>query len=311
MNNLTATEIKNELDLSLKKELGSLHGKIEFLSQSAVVADGVSVFKLYNIGNELHAVLLCSPSLSPNLVKRSTYRAQQAKAHMDVASGKHILEPILEGKIHDLTYSVLPYCYELSKKRLLRKTQNVFLKKFIFEWLLGVTQCSIRDVDATSVEANFRRPLHHIASLTCLNEQIKQKASIAIDRLSSNLWNPKYVVMHGDLWSGNILLRSKANILNTVNPSDNFVITDWAGSEVNGYAIYDLIRCAESMHLSSKKLKLEINKHCDLLQCDFDDATSYLLASLGFIAMHLEHFPLERFVKMTESCFSTISKASH
>lgn len=310
MANLTTIEVKDRLDILFRKQLGNQYSKLEFLSQSTSVVDGISVFKLYNNANKLYAVVLCSPSSSPNLVMRTMHRSQLVRASLNASTSKHIIEPAFEGKIDELTYAVLPYCYELSKFRPYRKIQSIFLKPVIFDWLFNVTKTSVKEVDQSSANSDFAAPLQHLAALKCLNEQIRTKSSFAIERLSTKAWKPKHVVMHGDLWVGNILLRADANILNTIKPHDNFVITDWAGSEVNGYAIYDLIRLAESMNLSPKKLNVEVNKHCDLLECDFIDATSYLLAALGFIAMNLEHFPLNRFVSMAESCFSTLSKAS-
>ena len=135
------------------------------------------------------------------------------------------------------------------------------------------------------------------------------KALFALERISTKEWQPKHVLMHGDLWLGNILLKKNPNILNTLKPYDNFVVTDWAGSEVKGYAMYDLIRFAESTNLSSKKIKFEIERHCKLLNCNPVDACSYLLAGLGFIGMNLENFPLNRFISMSESCFLTLSKS--
>ncbi len=308
MNNLTTVEIKSYLESSLKGVLGKKYGKLAFLSQSTSVLDGISVFQLYNKANQLYAVVLCSPSNSPNLVMRTMHRAKQAKEQLNTPTGKHVIEPLFEGKVNELTYSVLPYCYELSKSRIYRKTQNIFLKPVIFDWLLNVTKYSVRDIDHTTIHSNFTLPLQHLASLNYLSDEVRIKALFAIERIYTKAWQPKHVVMHGDLWVGNILLRADANIFNTIKPYDNFVITDWAGSEVNGYAIYDLIRLAESMHLSTKKLKAEVAKHCQLLDCDYIDAYSYLLAALGFIAMNLEHFPVDRFTRMAESCFLTLSK---
>lgn len=308
MNNLSPLEIKNCLEASLKDKLGNKYGKLAFLSQSTFVSDGVSVFRLYNNRDQLYAVVLCSPSNSPNLVMRTMYRAKQAKEKLNVSTGKHVIEPILEGKVNELSYAVLPFCYELSKSRLYRKIQRIFLKPVIFDWLYNLTKNSARDIDHTAIHSSFTLPLQQLASLDYINDEIRIKALSAIERISTKAWQPKHVVMHGDLWVGNILLRENANIFNTIKPYDNFVITDWAGSEVNGYAIYDLIRLAESTHLSTKKLQAEVAKHCKTLDCDVIDAYSYLLAALGFIAMNLEHFPVNRFISMAESCFSTLSK---
>ena len=309
MNNLSSVEFMNLLDASLNDALGEEYGKLIFLSQSTLVLDGVSVFKIYNKANKLYAVALCSSSVSPNLVMRTMHNGKQVKKLLNASTAKHVIEPLFEGKVKELTYSVLPYCYELSKSRIYRKLQNIFLKPIIFEWVLNITKDSAKSIDQTVTRSSFIQPLQHLASLNYLSNEVRIKALSAIERASTKAWQPKHVVMHGDLWAGNILLRANANIFNTIKPYDNFVITDWAGSEVNGYAIYDLIRIAESLNLRTDKLKVEVEKHCKLLNCDLIDAYSYLLAALGFIALNLEHFPVEKFTRMAESCFSTLSKA--
>lgn len=309
MKKLTSEEIKCILEVSLKNALGSKFGKLTFLSQSKLASDGVSVYQLHNNENQLDAIVLCSPLNSPNLVMRTVQRSTQAKNSLDLSTGNHIQEPLFEGEVENLTYSVWPLCYELSKSRLYRKAQNNFLKPVLFNWLFNVTKCTVDDKDQTSNISKFILPLEYIASSNVLNDKIRMKALFALERISTKEWQPKHVLMHGDLWLGNILLKKNPNILNTLKPYDNFVVTDWAGSEVKGYAMYDLIRFAESTNLSSKKIKFEIERHCKLLNCNPVDACSYLLAGLGFIGMNLENFPLNRFISMSESCFLTLSKS--
>lgn len=91
--------------------------------------------------------------------------------------------------------------------------------------------------------------------------------------------------------------------------SDRFVIIDWAGSEIYGYAMYDLVGLAQSMRLNARNLRREVVRHCRLLRCEPADATSYLVAALGHIAMNLERFPIDRYAHMAESCFATLDHA--
>jgi hypothetical protein len=67
---------------------------------------------------------------------------------------------------------------------------------------------------------------------------------------------PNYVLMHGDFWKGNILIAPKADFPAAgTRWNERFVIIDWPGSITQGYAMFDLIRLAQSFRLSSNALK--------------------------------------------------------
>jgi hypothetical protein len=183
------------------------------------------------------------------------------------------------------------------------------LRPSIFDWLRQATEGTLRDAEPAAIERNFAAPLQHMVSLTPINDHLRAAASRSIERLNDGTWLPKHVLMHGDLWKGNILIRPQDNILRRLNMSDRFVITDWAGSEISGYAIYDLVRLAESMRLNALNLRREVDRHCCLLGCEPVDSTSYLLAALGHIAMNLEHFPIDRYKHMAESCYVALERA--
>ena len=89
---------------------------------------------------------------------------------------------------------------------------------------------------------------------------------------------------------------------------DRFVVIDWPGSELRGYAIFDLIRMSQSMRLNTRSLRREIASHCQLLNCGMADSLSYLLAALGHIAMNLEHFPVDAYARMADACFATLEE---
>lgn len=311
MGRLTIDDLSQWLDAPLADALGIPNGKLEFslLSAGNKVEDGTTVLLLRNPIDQSRAVVLCSPPVSPDMVKRAMDRAHQAKLILAETAGTHILDPLAQGSVQGLSYAVLPYCLGLSESRLWW-IQRALLRPLIFDWLRRATECTVRDAEPAAIERNFAAPLRHMVWLKPIRGSLRAAASRAIERINDGAWIPKHVLMHGDLWKGNILIRPQHKILRRLNMSDRFVITDWAGSEISGHAIYDLVRLAESMRMNARNLGREVDRHCRLLGCEPVDAASYLLAALGHIAMNLEHFPIENYTQMAESCYSTLERAS-
>ncbi len=90
-----------------------------------------------------------------------------------------------------------------------------------------------------------------------------------------------------------ISLLSLPKWLHSVNPKDR----------------YDLIRLAESLDLVRSQLRQNVAAHCKILGCNLEDSHHYLITALAYIALHLEQFPLERFIEMAMSCLETLEKA--
>jgi len=164
-------------------------------------------------------------------------------------------------------------------------------------------------VESGAMDSRFVEPLRRMASLDKLDGSARDAARWAIGRVESGAWVPKQVLMHGDLWKGNILFRPSKSSIDDREWSDRFVVIDWAGSEIHGYALFDLVRFAESIALSVSNLRTEVARHCQLLGCDLGDAKSYLLAALGHIYINLEHFPLPSFISMSENCLATFERS--
>lgn len=306
----TAEELKRWLTVSLEGTFGSTFDKFELLSRNDKVVDGSTVYMLHSTKGQFHAVVLCSPPTSPNLIQRAMDRSHQAKLMLGNTGRVPILETLSQGSVHGLSYAVLPYCTALSERRPVWWIQRALLSPLIFDWLWHATEATLRDVDPSAVDDSFAIPLKHLMSIKSLDSQMKSAALLAIERLASGAWVPRHVLMHGDLWKGNILIRPRNRASRRLKMSDRFVIIDWGGSEASGYAIFDLIRLARSMRLGKRKLQREVRRHCDLLRCEPADATSYLLTALGFFAMNLENFPMHRFLHMAESCYAVLAHNS-
>jgi hypothetical protein len=154
---------------------------------------------------------------------------------------------------------------------------------------------------------HFAKPLARLAAISELGREVRSDAERAIQRLENGSWRPKTVLMHGDLWIGNVLLRQE-----TSGPGgawvDRFVIIDWPGSMLRGYAIFDLMRLTQSIRTGERALASELIRHCQALQCDTEDSMGYLLSALGHLEMNLEQFPFDRFLGMATACHHQLGR---
>lgn len=309
MNRPTVAALSQWLEDPLADALSDRYGKLEIsllYQANDILADGTTVLVLRDPAGQSRAVVLCSAPAAPNMVQRAMNRAQQAKAILGTSIGSPILDPLAQGSVQGLSYAVLPYCYGLSDSRPVWWIQRTLLRPSIFDWLWRATECSVRDVEPAAIERSFAGPLRRMTSLESISSRLRTAAERATERLDNGSWTPRHVLMHGDLWKGNILIRTANHAIEQRRWRDRFVIIDWGGSEIHGYAIYDLVRFAQSTRLSAWSLRRELDRHCRLLRCEPTDANSYLLAALGHFAMNLEHFPFDRFASMAESCLTLL-----
>jgi hypothetical protein len=274
------------------------------LSESEL-ADGTSVLLVRDSRRRRRAVVLVSAPAAPNMVDRAMERARLAKAALGEPIGRHILDPLGEGAVKGLTFAVLPYCRPLSESRPLWWLQRARLRPVVLEWLWEATRRTVRDVAPEAIEPAFLAPLRRLASLPQVGGAVRERADAAIQDLGSGAWTPKTVLMHGDMWKGNILVRGDSGR----RWPEGFVVIDWAGSDVSGHGMYDLVRLSRSLTLSPSALRAEVLRHCDTLGCEPAHAPHHLLVALGHVLTHLEHFPVERYLRVVDACISTLEQA--
>ncbi|NET58962.1 MAG: hypothetical protein F6K47_23305 [Symploca sp. SIO2E6] len=284
-------------------------GEISLLRPLKPVMDDSAKLLVKDPAGHPIAVVLCSSPVTPWLVARGMERTRLAKQALGSDLGRVVLDPLLEGEIRGLSYAVLPYCQPLSNSRLVWPVQRALLSPHVFQWLSGLTEATATVVHPEQVEPDFMEPLKYLAELEAMTERVRAGARQAMNRLADGKWSPRHVLMHNDLWKGNILLDHRhVSRLGNQLWTEHFVIIDWMAAMVQGYAMYDLIRLAQSLKLGQRQLREHVITHCQFLSCDFTDARSHLLAALGYLGMHLEHFPLPRFVQMADSCWETIEQ---
>jgi hypothetical protein len=294
--------------LDLRCAIGRMNVKID-----TEAPDSMAKIIVRDTADRPVACVLCSHPLAPKAAARSMARAREARTAMGPDLGQVILEPLDEGEIDGLSFAILPFRMPLDQSRLTSFVFRSLASPSIFSWLRRVTDATIREPTADQVQLDFIDPLRELSAHHDVPASLRAAADSALGRLEGGQWRPRQVLMHGDLWEGNILIDHApgARLNGSAGPGKKsglgFVVIDWETLKVRGYAIYDLIRAAESFRISSVKLAAEIASHCRVLECDRKDARSYLVAALGHQFLTREHMPIALYQQMVSSCLDTLA----
>ena len=272
--------------------------KLNYLSEPKKVADDTKKLIIVD-HNKPVAVVIVSSYLDRKQAENAIHKSEDAKILLGNNLSQVIVEPLGSGEWDGLSWILLPYHKPYSEHILPKILQHFFLKPKVKQWLREVNKLTVRDISLDVIDKNFRQPLVNFSKRPNMNKEIIGAIHDATDRLNNGHWQPRHVFMHGDLWLGNIL---HANTKCTDN-NYNFMVIDWAGSIKNGYAMFDLIRLAQSICLRGHNLIAEIDRHCRIMGCERIDAMSYLLSALGWLSMNLGCFPYEQFYKMADRCY--------
>ena len=271
------------------------------------VSDAVSKWLIRDAGDKPKGVALSASPVAPGLVARGMQRAREAKLALGADLGRVILDPLQEGEIFGLSFAVLPYCRPLSRFRWIRRFERSAVGPAVLDWLRQATKRTLQEATEDEVERHFRTPLRHLANHLEMPNVLRDAATVADQRLQECRWKPRHVLMHNDFWDGNVLI-DQGDITGRKGAKwrDRFVVIDWPGSVVKGYAFYDLVRWARAVSLSARGLTDEVSVHCQIVGCDAIDAPAHLLTALGHLEMNRERFPLENFIRMAVGCLEAL-----
>lgn len=274
--------------------------RLDYLCPPKAVADDATKLVATDTQGKPHAVVLVASPSGPDLVRRGLENASEIKQRLGDDLGTVVLEPLCMGTIEQRTFAVFPYCKPMSTSKLGKRAHRIMLRPIVLNWLSETTRQTARVPSADQRQNAFNEPLMNLSGFEPLKAHIRNAASEAVERINTQRWEPRHIVMHGDLWEGNILFahdRAKRQ-----DPFARIVIIDWPSGLADGYAMYDIIRLSRSMHLPRRVLRREILKHCEHLGCEPRDARAHLLAAFGHLSMNLGHFPPDRFARLAEQC---------
>jgi len=287
-------DIATELE-DIKNSRGK-PGSIIPLKMIKPVADDTLKLQIRDHKNRIFAFVLCSTEVEPNLVAKGINKAAAIRNALTPELASTVIKPILDGELDGLTYAVLPYYKPVSQSKPLNYLQRKYLSHRVLNWLRKVTSTTISVPESDEIQSGFFEPLNHLTNNQLLCEDIRKAATLSLNRLESNQWQPRFVLAHNDFWVDNLLLnRGKDD-----NPH-GFIIIDWPDAEIKGYPIYDLLRMVDSLRLNKRRMCEELKKHCQMLDCAIIDASSYLLTSLGFLGMNLGYFPEKQYIRLVDT----------
>lgn len=299
-------ELAEVLD-RLEHQIGE-HLSLEQLGRLKAIADGTTKVLVRTVSGRRMAVIICSRPVAPELVARGTQIAEQVRELIGHPLGEAIIRPIGRGEVAGCSYVILPYCRDLSACRPIRIAQRLRVQRPLLTWLRQATgKATEKHGTGPAVSHSYAFVLEHLAGQRLFNDEIQAGIRRALKRLDSDKWRPCHTFDHNDLYLSNIMLPVRSGL--TERPWFPFVLIDWAGANPNGYGIYDLTRLARAVNLSPRSLRRELAAHSTVLHCDLDDVVGHLLAALGWLHQHLEHFPEERFVNAANACWTTLHRA--
>ena len=250
------------------------------------------------------AVVLVASPVAPELVARGVERAAAAKAALGPEIGDVILEPLMTGLMERRSYCVLPYHTPMRHRGLVARLQYAWLGPTLLAWLRAAARHTLAPVGSAAREQRFERALTHLLDRDGVSGRVRSAAERSLVRLRDGKWTPRHVLMHGDLWCGNVLLAPAPGLRRP-----RTILIDWPGAAVRGHAIYDLIRLAQSLRMGRAAVRREIACHAAILGCDPTDTAGHLLAGLGHVGLHIDRFPVARYQAMTDACVATLEAA--
>ena len=282
---------------------------LEHLPGPNRLVDETAKFWVRDRRGVLFAFVLVSPAADPAIVARGMLLAAECKSRLGPDAGRVIFKPLLEGHLDVLSYAVLPYWQPMRFGRLRGRLDQWVLRGGLCDWVAKVAELSAEVVPQDRLQESFERPLAFVADTESFDPQIRQAARVSMKRLDKGDWRPSYVVMHGDLWQGNVLFAPATVEGQWLPRRDRFFIIDWPGSALRGYPMFDLVRLLMALRLDDKARSAQVARHCQILRCEPVDAVSYLLAALGSIGLNRGHFPLGDYVEMSSSSYRIIRRS--
>lgn len=279
-------------------------GRIDALPLPRLVADSADKFIAFSTRGDPLAIIVIAPKTHPHAVQEAAERASLARQRLGPQLGAPVLAPLYVGETEGTGFSITEYCQPFEEGRLRGRWNRWRIANSVFEWLRASTAQTVQPIDAAQTNALYAEPLARMAQHPAIRPEDRAAAQTALEALKGGHWVPQAALCHYDFWMGN-LLRAPAS-----SPSPRrFVVIDWAGANVLGHGIYDLVRMSISLDTSPARALRELTAHCRVLGCEPTQARHYLLSALGHLAGALGEWPVERFARTTAACIRCIDKA--
>ncbi|MBX3466625.1 MAG: hypothetical protein KF878_06975 [Planctomycetes bacterium] len=277
------------------------------------LADSVTTLLVRDERGRPRGVVQCSASRAGgehlDLVRREVARAATARAALGPRLGDVLLEPLAVVDDGERTYAAYPLCRPLPDARWRWLPVRARLRGPLLDWLYEAVRLTRREASPAEVVERFAAPLEAVARDPRLSAEVRSGARTALIRLETGRWRPAVALTHNDLWRGNVLRWPAGAWWRTRAPALPFVLIDWRGSRVDGHALIDLLRLAESLRAPGRLLQRELERQCWALGCALDDARGNVLAALGAAGQDLGCIEPRRWVLGVEALWAQLTEA--
>lgn len=266
--------------------------QLTLLSNRRAVADAQTVYRL----GDAH-VLKVSPSAFPDASAEEVERMHVLKQRLGEPAGRVVLDVLGQGRVQGRSFFIVPHCRPLATGRIRWRLARWGVRGELLGWLREV--CLVADAPDADTQAEFLTSLAALEQLDALPHDLREAARHMAQRLHAGTLQARHVPMHGDLWTANMMRQRDGRL----------ALIDWGGATPRGYAIYGLIRAADSLGIPRRTLARELRWHGERLGDAREAPMLHLLGALGHYARHLGEFPLERFVQMAQRCHHMLRAA--
>ena len=263
------------------------------LKTEVLVSDATQKFLVYITGNKQpKAFVLLSPSKKPNVIKSGHIKLKGLANNIGSKLAQNLLMPLEIGESNGLSYSISAYHRPLHTTFLLKQMDNLRVRASLVNWVIDVAKATRAIASVAEIETQFTQPLMALSQANGVKPAYKNSITEAIEAINNGAWQPCFVSAHNDLWRGNVLSSNNTK----------FVLIDWDGVTLKGYAFYDLVRVAGSFNLSKAKFQVALQQYCAVMDCDKKQAKYYLISAFAFLYADLGDWQYERFLILLNDC---------
>jgi hypothetical protein len=302
----TSAALAEQLAARAERVLGvRLHAEALALGP---LPDAKRTFVLREPNGVARAVAQCSSPIAPDMVERGVERADAVREEIAFEQRSVVLEPLARGMLDGLSYAIWPYRMPLTGRG-----ARFVARRLLVTPMLSFLRTLARDTQRPLLREASDRELDRALCAQATDVRLPAPARLgardALRRLDRGALRPMQVAMHGDLHLGNVLL-------DPMHPQ-GFVLIDWCGASTQGWPLFDLMRAAESLQVSNRRLHAELSAHCELLRGDAstdivpasEAANTHLTLGLAMLGAELEHFPFERYTALLERMYARLDAA--
>lgn len=269
--------ISNAIDRIMRPYGGT--GQIKELIRTDRKGDGQKRFVVFDLAGSPIIIIAISLPEYPELLRVAAECAVQAHARL----GATVPAPLEMGVSDGVYFTITRYCQPRNRWEIYRQSGQVLT------WLSEATRRTVVDPLPQEIEHEFVQPLSALLKYDQLQQAGRDAVQEALSELKSERWRPRLVLMHNDLHRGNILKTPEREA-----HSWPFVIIDWGGLRLAGYAVNDLIQLARDLKLPPVQLAPQLKIHCELLNCNPLQLRYYLLSAFGFFLLNPDFCPFDK-----------------